>query len=328
MKNMKRILMIVLAAIMVLSFAACDDNAPATEPTAAPKNTVDVSVIALKGPTGMGMAKMMEDGYPVELVSAPEDVSAEIIKGNVDIAAVPVNLAATLYKKTEGAVMIAAVNTLGTLHVVENGDTVKSITDLKGKTVYFTGEGTTPEYTLRYILTENGIDPDNDLEIVYLSEHAELATKMMKGDVTLGILPEPFVTSAMFGNDQLRDAVDLSDEWDKVAGGNSKLTMGCIVVRKEYAENNKEDLNKFLEDYKASIEYVNNDVEAGSELIAKYRIVPKASVAKKAIPGCNMTFLAGEEMKTAAGGFLKVMFDANPKSIGGTMPDDAFYYMG
>ncbi len=328
MKHVKRILMIVLAAIMVLSFAACENNQQTAEPTDPPKTTNDVRVIALKGPTGMGMAKLMEDGYKVDLVSAPEEISAEIIKGSVDIAAVPVNLASTLYKKTEGAIQIAAVNTLGTLHVVENGETVKSIADLKGKTVYFTGEGTTPEYTLRYILTQNGIDPDNDLEIIYLSEHAELATKMMKGDVTLGILPEPFVTSAMFGNDQLRDAIDLSDEWDKVAAEDSKLTMGCIVVRKEYAENNKEALNKFLDDYKASIDFVNNDMEAGAELIAKYRIVSKASVAEKAIPGCNMTFLAGEEMKTAAGGFLKVMFDANPKSIGGAMPDDMFYYMG
>lgn len=339
MEKAKKFLMVLLAAIMVLSFAACSGetdtsgnptNAPAGDTKVDPLTLppVDVRVIALKGPTGMGMAKLMEDGYEINLVSAPEDVSAEVIKGNVDIAAVPVNLAATLYKKTEGAVKIAAVNTLGTLHVVENGNTVNSISDLKGKTVYFTGEGTTPEYTLRYILTKNGIDPDKDVEIIYLSEHAELSAQMVSGDVKLGILPEPFVTTTISQNADIRDAIDLSDEWDKVAENDSKLTMGCIIVSKEYAENHKEDLDVFLAQYKASIEYVNGDVDAGSELVAKHGIIPKAAVAKKAIPGCNMAFMVGEEMKSAAGGFLKVMFDANPKSIGGTMPDDAFYYMG
>lgn len=339
MKKAKKILMLLLAAVMVLSFTACnkavDDAVPPTEePTGAPESTavpttpVDVDIIAIKGPTGMGMAKLMEDGYEIKLVTAPEDVSAEVIKGNVDIAAVPVNLAATLYQKTEGAIQIAAVNTLGTLHIVENGNTVNSVKDLKGKTVYFTGKGTTPEYTLRYILTQNGIDPDKDLEIIYLSEHAELATQMTSGDVKLGILPEPFVTTAIAGNSDLRDAVDLSSEWDKVAENDSKLTMGCIIVSKDYAENHKEDLDTFLKQYQASIEYVNNDVKAGSELVAKYGIIAKAAVAEKAIPGCNMAFMAGEEMKSAAGGFLKVMFDANAKSIGGALPDDAFYYMG
>lgn len=341
MKNAKRFLMILLAAAMIFSFVACGDStdteptaAPTSEVTSAPEATavsttpVDVRVIALKGPTGMGMAKLMEDGYEINLVTAPEDVSAEVIKGNVDIAAVPVNLAATLYQKTEGAVQIAAVNTLGTLHVVENGNTVNSISDLKGKTVYFTGQGTTPEYTLRYILTKNGIDPDKDLEIIYLSEHAELSAQMVSGAVTLGILPEPFVTTTIAQNADIRDAIDLSDEWDKVAENDSKLTMGCIIVSKEYAENHKEDLDTFLAQYKASIEYVNGDVDAGSELVAKHGIIPKAAVAKKAIPGCNMTFMSGEEMKSAAGGFLKVMYDANAKSIGGKLPDDAFYYMG
>ncbi len=338
MKNLKRILMIVLALVLVLSFAACSQEESKVEPTKVPsENTdaeeipttpVDVRVIALKGPTGMGMAKLMEDGYEINLVSAPEDVSAEVIKGNVDIAAVPVNLAATLYKKTEGSVQIAAVNTLGTLHIVENGNTVNSVKDLKGKTVYFTGEGTTPEYTLRYILTKNGIDPDKDLEIIYLSEHAELSAQMVSGDVKLGILPEPFVTQTITKNADVRDAVDLSDEWDKVAENDSKLTMGCIIVSKEYAENHKEDLDLFLKQYEASINYVNGDVEKGSELVAKHGIIPAAAVAKKAIPGCNMKFMAGADMKSAAGGFLQVMFDANPKSIGGSMPDDAFYYMG
>jgi len=335
---MKKVLMLVLALAMVLSFVACnkagDDIAPTKAPTSVPEATavpttpVDAKIIALKGPTGMGMAKLMEDGYEIELVGDPTLVAPEVIKGNVDISSVPVNLAATLYQKTKGEIKIAAINTLGTLHVVEKGNTINSISDLKGKTVYYTGKGSTPEYALNYILTQNGIDPAKDIEIVYLSEHAELSAQMISGDVTLGILPEPFVTQTIAKNAEVRDAIDLSDEWDKVAENNSKLTMGCIIVSKDFAENHKDDLDLFLKQYEASINYVNGDVEKGSQLVAKHGIIPAAPVAKKAIPGCNMTFMAGDEMKSAAGGFLKVMFDADPKSIGGTMPDEAFYYMG
>ncbi len=335
---MKKAMAILLAVILVLSLGACAGDSTTTEPTKVPEATVaptsvptepiGASISALKGPTGMGMAKLMEDGYQIALASAPDDVTAEVIKGAVDIAAVPVNLAAVLYKKTGGEVQIAAVNTLGVLHILENGNTINSIADLKGKTIYATGQGTTPEYALRYVLSKNGIDPDKDVTIEFLSEHAELATKMVSGDVTIGLLPEPNVTSVLKGNESVRDAIDLSAEWDKVAGSESKLTMGCIVVNKKFAQEHKEELDLFLAQYEASVNYVNNNIDEAAELIAKYEIVPSAAVAKSAIPKCNITFIAGEEMKTAAGGFLKVLCDANPASVGGELPDDNFYYKG
>ncbi len=336
MKKIKAVFVILFAALLMCSFAACktgEEAAPtatAIAPAPTELSTVPISarISALKGPTGMGMAKLMEDGYQITLASAPDDVTAEIIKGSVDIAAVPVNLASILYKKTGGEVQLAAVNTLGVLHLLENGNTVNSLSDLKGKTIYATGQGSTPECALRYVLTQNGIDPDKDVTIEFLSEHAELAAKMVSGDVKLGLLPEPNVTAVLKGNENVRAAIDLSAEWDKAADGESKLTMGCIVVSKKFAQEHKAELDLFLSQYQASVQYVNQNVDAAAELIAKYEIVPSAAVAKSAIPKCNITFIAGEEMQTAAGGFLKVLFDANPTSVGGVLPDENFYYKG
>lgn len=335
---MKKVMAILLTVILVLSLGACADSGKPAEatkvpaatdaPTAVPTEPISAAISALKGPTGMGMAKLMEDGYQITLASAPDDVTAEIIKGSVDIAAVPVNLAAVLYKKTGGAVQIAAVNTLGVLHILENGDTIHSISDLKGKTIYATGQGTTPEYALRYVLTKNGIDPDKDVTIEFLAEHAELAAKMVSGDAAIGLLPEPNVTSVLKGNENVRDAIDLSAEWDKVAGSESKLTMGCIVVNKKFAQEHKDALDTFLAQYQASVDFVNGNIDEAAELIAKHEIVPSAAVAKSAIPKCNITFIAGEEMQTAVNGFLKVLFDAKPASVGGELPDENFYYKG
>ena len=335
---MKKLTTILLAVILVLSLSACAGDSPATEPTKSPAATeaptavptepITANISALKGPTGMGMAKLMEEGYQITLASAPDDVTAEIIKGSVDIAAVPVNLAAVLYKKTGGEIQIAAVNTLGVLHILENGTEINSISDLKGKTIYATGQGTTPEYALRYVLAQNGIDPDKDVTIEFLAEHAELAAKMVSGDVTIGLLPEPNVTSVLKGNENVRDAIDLSVEWDKAAGSEGKLTMGCIVVNKKFAQEHRDELNTFLAQYQTSVEFVNSQIDEAAELIAKHEIVPSVAVAKSAIPNCNITFIAGDEMQQAVSGFLKVLFDANPSSVGGELPDENFYYKG
>lgn len=285
------------------------------------------NVTALKGPTGMGMVKLIDEAsesYNFTLSSAPDEVTAEIIKGTVDIAAVPANLAAVLYKKTEGQIQIAAINTLGVLYVLENGNTVNSVSDLKGKTIYATGQASTPEYVLRYILAQNGIDPDNDVEIVYKTEHSELATLMASGEVAIGMMPEPNVTAAMNQNPDLRIALDLTAEWDKVSDG--KLIQGAIVVNKTFAEKNKKAVNKFLDEYKASVEYVNSNMEEASQLIEKHGIVAKAALALKALPNCNIVYIDGEEMKNDINGFYKVLFEADAKSVGGALPDEAFFY--
>ncbi len=293
-----------------------------------------IRIGTLKGPTGMGMAKLIEDNsqgeaknsYSFTVAGAPDDITAGVISGDLDIAAVPTNLASVLYKKTEGEVQLLALNTLGVLYVLENGDTINSIEDLKGKTVYATGQGSTPEYVLNYILTKNGIDPEKDVEIVYLAEHAELASQMTSGDVAIGMLPVPNVTSVLMSNPDVRIALNLTEEWNKAAGGDSVLSMGCVIVNKKFAEENKDAVNAFLDEYKASIEFANSNIEEAAEYMEKAEIIPKKQVAMKAIPDANITFIEGEQMKTQILNFYQVLFDANPKAIGGAIPDDNFFY--
>lgn len=311
---------------------AAETEAPETE---APADlSKEIRVYTLAGPTGMGMAKMISDkkngkselNCTFNVATAPDQVTAEVVKGEYEIAAVPVNLASVLYNKTEGALKVAAVNTLGVLYVLENGETVKSVSDLKGQTIYATGQGSTPEYTLRYILEKNGIDPDKDVTVEYLSEHAELATKMTSGDVKLGMLPEPNVTAVTNGNKDVRVALDLTEEWNKVAP--SDLVQGVVIVNKKFAEENPALLAKFLEEYNDSVAFANENVDEVSVMIEEAGIIPKAAVAKKALPNCNIVFLEGEQMKAAVSGMLEVLFAAKPQSVGGKLPDDAFYYLG
>ena len=293
-----------------------------------------IRIGTLKGPTGMGMAKLIEDNsqgeaknsYSFTVAGAPDDITAGVISGELDIAAVPTNLASVLYAKTEGEVQLLALNTLGVLYVLENGDTINSIEDLKGKTIYATGQGSTPEYVLNYILTKNGIDPEKDVEIVYLAEHAELASQMTSGDVAIGMLPVPNVTSVLMSNPDVRIALNLTEEWNKVAGEDSVLSMGCVIVNKKFAEENKDAVNAFLDEYKASIEFANTNVEEAAEYMERAEIIPKKQVAMKAIPDANITFVEGEQMKTQILNFYQVLFDANPKAIGGAIPDDDFFY--
>jgi len=289
-----------------------------------------IRVITLAGPTGMGMAKLIEDDangnarydYEFEIASAPDQVSPEVIKGNYDIAAVPVNLASVLYNKTEGKLQVAGVNTLGVLYMLENGNTINSVADLKGKTIYATGMGANPEYVLRYILKANNIDPDKDVTIEFLSEHAELAAKLKTNAVAIGMLPEPQVTAAMTGS-EVRIALDLTEEWNKIS--DYQLVQGCIIVRKEFAEKYPTALAEFLEEYKASVDYVNANPKDASALIEKAGIIPKAAIAEKAIPNCNICLITGDDMKNAVSEMLNVLFEANKTSVGGKLPDDGFY---
>lgn len=322
---MKKIFALLLALVLALGLFACAKDGGAK---------TDVKVATLKGPTGIGMVQLMKkaaDGsaknnYTFSLESAPDAIQALIVNGDVDIAAIPTNLAAALYKKTDGAIKVAAVNTLGVLYILEKGNTVNSVADLRGKTLYATGQASTPEYILNYVLTKNGLTPGVDVTIEYMSEHSELATALASGTVSLGMLPEPNVTSASAQNAELRVALNLTAEWEKACGEGNVPVQGCIVVSKKFAEENKAALDAFLDEYAASVEFVNGNIDEASTLVEEYGIMAKAALAKKAIPNCNIVFKAGDEMKTLLGDFLKVLFDANPKSVGGALPDDAFYY--
>ena len=318
---MKKLIAIIMLAVLAIgAFSAC--SVVKDEPDA-------FRIGTLKGPTGMGMAKMMKDNeeskeYSFEIFSSPDEIRAALISGSLDAAALPVNLAAVIFNKTEGQYKIAAVNTMGVLYVLEAGDTIHSIEDLRGKTIYATGQGSTPEYTLRYLLTANGIDPDNDVVLEFKAEHAEVATLMSSGDVVLGMLPEPNVTTVLSANPDVRIALDLTAEWDKLENS-GKLVQGCVVVSSEFASKYPESVKKMLDQYEASVKFVNENLDEASELIASYGIVPKAALAKKAIPNCNIVLIRGDEMKTMLNGFFSVLFNSNPASVGGKLPDESIY---
>lgn len=313
-----------------------ETETPADETEASePAEKVDINLAALSGPTALGMLDLLEknengeaaNNYNVTIATAPDEVTGKIISGELDIAAVPTNVASTLYNKTEGQVQIAALNTMGVLYVLETGDTIQSVADLAGKTIYATGQGSTPEYALNLVLEKNGLTPGEDVEIVFAADNAEIAPLLASGEAQVALLPQPFVTSVLTQNENVRVALDLTEEWDKAVNGESGLTMGCVVVRKEFAEQNKEALDRFLDEYKQSVETVTSEegLAHAAELAEHYNII-KAAVAEKAIPECNIVFVEGDEMQQIAGGFLQVLYDANPQAVGGQLPNDDFYY--
>lgn len=286
----------------------------------------------LKGPTSMGLVKVMEDNdagtsandYEFTIAGAPDELTPKLLQGELDVAAVPANLASVLYNNTEGAVQLLAINTLGVLYIVEKGETVSSIEDLRGQTIYATNKGATPEYALRYLLSQNGIDPDTDVTIEFKSEPTEVVAILSEAESGIAMLPQPYVTVAMGSVEGLRIALDLTAEWDALDNG-STLVTGVLVVRKEYAEQNPEAVAAFLDEYAASVAFVNDDNAAAAQLIEKFDIF-KAAVAEKALPFCNITFISGADAAEILPGYLQVLYDQNPKSVGGALPGDDFYY--
>ena len=311
--------------------SAVEAEPAATEAPAESEATeTTLRIAGLKGPTTMGLVNLMADevvsSYDFTMYGAADEIVPLLVKGDLDAAAVPANLAATLYNKTNGAVEVACINTLGVLYIVENGETVNSVADLKGQTIVTTGKGATPEYVLRYVLSENGVDPDSDVTIEYCSEATEALSKVQAGEATIAMLPQPFVTSALSQVEGLRVALDMNEEWQKVAG--SKLVTGVLVVRKDAVENDPEAFASFMEGYAASVEAANSDLEGTAALCEQYGVVAKAALAQKALPQCNIVFETGDEMKADLETYFNVLYAADPTSVGGTLPADDFYYAG
>lgn len=311
--------------------SAVEAEPAATEAPAESEATeATLHIAGLKGPTTMGLVNLMADevasSYDFTMYGAADEIVPLLVKGDLDAAAVPANLAATLYNKTNGAVEVACINTLGVLYIVENGETVNSVADLKGQTIVTTGKGATPEYVLRYVLSENGVDPDSDVTIEYCSEATEALSKVQAGEATIAMLPQPFVTSALSQVEGLRVALDMNEEWQKVAG--SKLVTGVLVVRKDAVENDPEAFASFMEGYAASVEAANSDLEGTAALCEQYGVVAKAALAQKALPQCNIVFETGDEMKADLETYFNVLYAADPTSVGGTLPADDFYYAG
>lgn len=308
-------LFLVLAMVM-LAFVGCSKT-----------ESKKINVGAMKGPTGMGMIKLMDnEDYNFNVVGTADEISTGLIKGDLDIAAVPCNLASVLYNKTEGKIKIAGINTLGVLYILETGDSIKSVSDLKGKTIYSTGLGTTPQYTLEYLLKENGIDPENDLTIEYKTEATEVAAILSESEDAIAMLPQPFVTTVLINNDRAKIALDIDAEWKKIGSETDAVVTGVVVVREEYLKSNKKKVEKFLDEYKESADFVNSDIEEAANLMEKHDLF-KAPLAKKAIPLSNIVLIQGEEMKNLTSNYLNVLNNQNPKSIGGQLPADDFYYI-
>ena len=349
---MKKIVSLLLALTMALGLAACGGAASSSVASSAAASSEAVSeaasseetaseplsatealrIAGLKGPTTMGLVNLLSmesDGtasmdYDLQLYGAADEIVPLLMKGELDMAAIPANLAATLYQKTSGGIEAVAVNALGVLYVVEKGDTVQSMADLKGRTILSTGKGTTPEYVLRYLLTQNGIDPDKDVTIEYYSEATEVTAQMANTEDAIAVLPQPYVTAAGLQDDTLRVALDLTEEWNKVC--DTQLITGVTVVRKEYAEEHPDVVAAFLSDYAKSVDAANTDLDGTAALCEEQGVVAKAAIAKKALPNCNIVCLTGDDLKTNASAYLQVLFDADPAAVGGAMPGDDFYW--
>lgn len=338
----KKLLIIISLLVTAFVFAGCTNEVSGekefenvTEVHTEEKNTIDtehsysneqvIKIASLKGPTTIGMVKLMDDNdgkYDFNIYASASEISPLLISGDVDIANIPANLAAVLYAKTNGEIKVLNINTLGVLYMLGTQD-VNSFEDIKGKTIYSTGKGTTPEYVLNYLITANGFNPE-DFNIEFKSESVEVVAALQADSDAVGVLPQPFVTVAQTQIDGLKILMDFTEEWRKVSE-DSELITGVTVVRKEFLEDNTELVEEFMKDLETSVDYVNSNVEEVSTSVEKYDII-KAAVAVKAIPYCNLSYVDGTDMKNKLEGYFNVLYVQDKESIGGKLPDDDFYY--
>lgn len=331
------ILSLLLAGVGIMGCTFGSETSSVHGDTENGQESVEVRVSALKGPTAMGLVKFMKDAqekntgeesYTFSILASPDEVTPKIVQGSLDIASIPANLASVIYNQTNGAIQVLMVNTLGVLNIVENGDTIHSVADLKGKTIYASGKGSTPEYALNYILEQNGLVPGEDVTIEWKSEHSECVAAILSDPSKIAMLPQPFVTTAIEKNPSFRVALDLTEEWDKVQKDDKKksaMITGVTVARSDFVKNNEKAVEEFLRQYQESVDYVNSHVEEAAKLVGEYEIVTE-EVAEKALPKCSIVYYDGEEMEEMLYGYLSILEEQNPKSIGGELPKDDFYY--
>lgn len=326
MKKLKRILITTISMLFTMALlAGCGEKEEETV----------LRIGGMKGPTSMGLLFMKDEvengagtgAYEFTMVTGADELLPMMIKGELDIALVPANVAAILYQKTEGGVAVIDINTLGVLYMVSGDSNIVNVEDLRGKTIYLTGKGTTPDYVLHYILQENGLQ-EGDYTLEYKSEPTEVAALLAEKPEAVGLLPQPFVTVACAQNEALQVVMDMNEQWSLLQGEDgSRMVTGVTVVRKEVLEENEKAVLEFMSKHKASAEAINQDVEKGAELVVAAGIIGKAPIAQKAIPKCNITYVDGEEMKQALSGYLQVLFEQDATSVGGKLPEDDFYYV-
>lgn len=325
---MKKIIIFLMVLTMLISPIIAEGAAEA----AMTKEKTNVNILSLKGPTSMGLAKLYIDSdedklankYNYTITGAPDQAVAAIAKGTVDLAAVPANLASILNIKTNGNIQVVAINTLGVIYILENGNSINNIQDLKGKTIYASGKGATPEYALNFILESNNLIPGKDVNIEWKSEHTECLAALSTNPNGIAMLPQPFVTTALMKVPNARIIFDLTEEWEKVEK-NSTMVTGVIVGQKSFIQENPEAIASFLDDYHNSVDFCNSNIDEASVMIGQLDIVPEA-IAKQAIEKSNIVCIEGKEMKQLLEGYLKILFEQNPTAIGGSLPNDTFYF--
>ena len=314
-----------------------NENEDDIEIEAVDQNGAQIRIGSLKGPTSMGLVFLMEmsengktaNDYEFTMVTAADELLPKVISGELDMALLPANVASVLYNRMDGAISVIDINTLGVLYAVTADDSIRSIADLKGRTVYMTGKGTTPDYVFRYLLSENGLS-DNDLTLEYKSEPTEVAALLQQEDGAVGVLPQPFVTAACAQNKDLKIPLDLTAEWDKTQKSSpspSRMVTGVTVVRNDFLEKEPEAVKIFLSEHEKSAAYTKEQTQKAAELVVKTGIIEKAPIAELALPKCNITCITGTQMKDALSGYLQVLYDQDPKSVGGKLPGDEFYYL-
>lgn len=322
--SIKKKIGIVLVSVMLLALMGCGQ-----------KESVNVRVASLKGATSLGLLNLMdkaengtaEGSYEFTMATAADEIVPQMIKGELDIALLPANAAANLYQKSGKAVQVIDINTLGVLYMVTGSDDINSVADLAGKTIYSTGKGATPEAAIMSVLEGNGLTSDG-YEIEFKSEASEVVALLAENPEAVGVLPQPFVTAALMQNEALKIVIDLNEEWNSLYGSNgAKMITGVTVVRTEFAESHPEAVETFLKEHKASVDAVNGDVDTAASLAVAKEIIAKEPIAKKAIPYCNIVCITGEDMKNSLKGYLESLFDFNAELIGGSVPEDNFYYV-
>lgn len=324
-----------MALMLSVGLAGCSGNTTTTtvEPTVSANPTPDtIRIASMKGPTSMGLVKLYHDideanatlAYDYTIEGAADAITASLVQGNVDIAALPANVASVVYNNSDGAIQVIALNTLGVLSIVSVDGVVDTMEDLNGQTIVASGKDSTPQYALEYLLDQYGLTIGEDVFVEWKSEQSEVVAALSQGQYQIAMLPQPFVTSAMSQVDGLTIDIDLTQAWDELNNGSTMIT-GVMVARKDFVEQYPNVIDQFLNDYAASVDYVNTNVEEASSWIEGYGIV-KAAIASKAIPYCHMVCITGNEMKDKLNGYLEVLNSANPQSIGGTLPSDDFYY--
>ncbi len=327
----KIVKMLAVLAVLAMSVVGCGDSAENKKDV----EETTVRVGSMKGPTTLGLLSLMDKqeqgettgNYEFTMVTAADELLPMVIKGELDIALVPANVAAVLYQKTEGQVAVIDINTLGVLYMVSGDSSIANVTDLKGRTVYLTGKGTTPDFVLKYLLSENGIAED-EVTLEYKSEATEVAVLLAENPDAIGLLPQPFVTVACSQNEALSIVLDTTAEWKKIQGEEgSSLVTGVTVVRKAFLEEHEAAVENFMAEHKDSAAFAKENVEQVAALAVEAGIIAKEPIAVKAIPHCNIVYLDGAEMKQALSGYLEVLYGQSPESVGGKLPGDDFYYV-